>query len=175
MHFSLSKLSSLLIAGVITSTLCLSPLTEATPMASDNDKMSKAEKKVKEKSKAAGKLKESNNKKVKKAKNKGDSKIRVNINTASEAELMMLKGIGKNKAKAIVNYRQKNGQFKTADDLLNVKGIGKKLVSKNSARISLSGKSTIPAKDLVKRKKSKDKAMDKAESTRKNKTNVKSK
>lgn len=157
MHFSLSKLSSLLIAGVITSTLCLSPLTEATPMASDNDKMSKAEKKVK------------------KAKNKGDSKTRVNINTASEAELMMLKGIGKNKAKAIVNYRQKNGQFKTADDLLNVKGIGKKLVSKNSARISLSGKSTIPAKDLVKRKKPKDKVMDKAESTRKNKTNVKSK
>lgn len=47
----------------------------------------------------------------------------VNINTADEAALMSVKGIGKAKAKAIVEYRQKNGPFKSIDDLTKIKGI----------------------------------------------------
>jgi len=49
---------------------------------------------------------------------------KININTADEAALMTLQGIGKSKAKAILEFRQKNGNFKTVDDLTKVKGIG---------------------------------------------------
>ena len=46
----------------------------------------------------------------------------VNINTASSAELEALPGIGPAKAKSIVEYRQKNGAFKSVEELKNVKG-----------------------------------------------------
>lgn len=56
----------------------------------------------------------------------------VNINTADAAAIAAsLNGIGDAKAKAIVEYRQKNGPFKSADELVNVKGIGLKTVEKN--------------------------------------------
>jgi competence protein ComEA len=48
----------------------------------------------------------------------------VNINTADEAKLTSLKGIGPTKAKAITQYRQEHGPFKTVDDLKHVPGIG---------------------------------------------------
>ena len=54
---------------------------------------------------------------------------KVNLNTADEAALTALKGIGKVKAKAIVEYRQNIGPFKTVDDLAKVKGIGDKTVA----------------------------------------------
>ncbi len=54
---------------------------------------------------------------------------KVNINTADEAGLTSLKGIGKVKAQAILEYRQKNGPFKTVDDLIKVEGIGDKTVA----------------------------------------------
>lgn len=62
----------------------------------------------------------------------------VNINTASAEELQKsLKGIGKVKAQAIVDYRTSNGPFTTVDQLLEVKGIGKGTLDKNRDRISL--------------------------------------
>ena len=54
---------------------------------------------------------------------------KVNINTADEATLMALNGIGESKAKAILEYRQKNGPFKSVDDLMKVKGIGDKTLA----------------------------------------------
>ncbi len=48
----------------------------------------------------------------------------ININTATPEELDSLKGIGPTKAKAIVDYRKKNGPFRTVDDLGKVPGIG---------------------------------------------------
>ncbi|MGV8711930.1 MAG: ComEA family DNA-binding protein [Nitrosomonas sp.] len=48
----------------------------------------------------------------------------VNINTASQAELESLHGIGAAKAKAIIEYREKNGSFTSIDDLKKVNGIG---------------------------------------------------
>ena len=50
----------------------------------------------------------------------------VNINTATLEELQTIKGIGKKKAEAILQYRKEHGAFRTKKDLLQVKGIGKK-------------------------------------------------
>lgn len=69
----------------------------------------------------------------------------VNINTASEAELDALPGIGAAKAKAIVEYRKAHGDFKTVDDLKNVKGVGDKVFAKLKDQISVSGATTMPA------------------------------
>lgn len=54
----------------------------------------------------------------------------VNINTASQSELMTLSGIGDTKAKAIIDYRNTNGAFKKIEDLLNVNGIGDAIFEK---------------------------------------------
>ena len=48
----------------------------------------------------------------------------VNINTASEAELQTLNGIGASTAKKIVDYRNQNGDFNTVEEIMNVSGIG---------------------------------------------------
>lgn len=53
--------------------------------------------------------------------------LKVNINIATKEELMTLKNVGESKALAIIEYRNKNGLFKTIDDLKNVSGIGDKL------------------------------------------------
>ena len=56
----------------------------------------------------------------------------VDINSADAATLMKaLKGVGPDKASAIISYREQHGRFKTADQLAEVKGIGKKLVEMN--------------------------------------------
>lgn len=60
----------------------------------------------------------------------------ININTASEAQLTQLDGIGAKKAQQIILYRQMMAPFATADDLANVKGIGKATVDKNRHRIT---------------------------------------
>ena len=64
----------------------------------------------------------------------------VNINTADASALAKaLNGIGPAKAKAIVAYRDKNGPFKTVDQLSMVEGITQKLIDKNRADIKLGG------------------------------------
>ena len=69
----------------------------------------------------------------------------ININTASEAELQTLSGIGPSKAKAIVEYRKQNGNFKTTADIKNVKGIGDGIFNKISAEINVAGSSAKAA------------------------------
>ena len=48
-----------------------------------------------------------------------------------------LKGIGKDRAVKIVEYREKNGPFKKIEDLMKVKGIGKKIFEKNKNLLSV--------------------------------------
>lgn len=50
----------------------------------------------------------------------------VNINSATKSQLMSLPGIGPSYADRIIEYRSGRGSFATLDELLNVKGIGKK-------------------------------------------------
>ncbi|MEC7816670.1 MAG: helix-hairpin-helix domain-containing protein [Pseudomonadota bacterium] len=61
----------------------------------------------------------------------------VNINTADVAALAALDGIGEAKAQAIVEYRDTNGPFASADALTNVKGIGNATLQKNADRITV--------------------------------------
>ena len=61
---------------------------------------------------------------------------KLNINTASASEIQKaLIGIGAKKAEAIVQYREKHGNFTVAEQLLEVQGIGKATLEKNRDRI----------------------------------------
>jgi competence protein ComEA len=54
------------------------------------------------------------------------SGLRVDINQAGVAELSKLPGIGEQVAKRIIAYREENGPFEKAEELMNVRGIGEK-------------------------------------------------
>lgn len=66
------------------------------------------------------------------------SSVRININTANaEALDEALIGIGPSKARAIVAWRQQNGQFRTLAQLEEVKGLGPVFVTRNKSRMVL--------------------------------------
>lgn len=51
----------------------------------------------------------------------------IDVNTASAEEMSALPGLSKKQAQSIVEYREENGAFEAAEDIINVKGIGKKV------------------------------------------------
>ena len=64
--------------------------------------------------------------------------VTINLNTADEVTLQReLSGVGAVKAKAIVAYREANGEFVSADELLEVKGIGKAIFEKNRSKVAV--------------------------------------
>lgn len=65
----------------------------------------------------------------------------VDINKASFSELVRLPGIGPVTAKRIIKLREELGGFRSFEDLLKVKGIGRKKLDKLRGRISIGGKS----------------------------------
>jgi competence protein ComEA len=70
----------------------------------------------------------------------------VNVNTADATTIAReLDGIGPAKAQAIVEYRQKNGPFKTPEDLLKVDGIGDKVLDQNKGNIRVDRGGAAPA------------------------------
>jgi comEA protein len=60
----------------------------------------------------------------------------VNINSATENELITLPGIGPSKARAIAEYRRQHGGFKSVDELQEVKGIGPATLEKLKAHLT---------------------------------------
>lgn len=69
---------------------------------------------------------------------------RVDVNSATVAELEALKDIGPIKAKAIVEYRKKHGAFKSVDGIVKVPGIGKQTLEKLRGELTVQ-ESTSPA------------------------------
>jgi len=70
----------------------------------------------------------------------------ININTADMETLMKLHGIGEVKARAIIEYRERNGPFKSADEIKNVKGIGEATFQKIKDRIIVGTEGRKPNK-----------------------------
>ena len=69
---------------------------------------------------------------------------KVNLNTATVSQLEDLPGIGPSLAARIVEHRQKNGAFKSVEDVMAVKGIGEKNFSKIQGYLSV-GAPSAPA------------------------------
>ena len=78
----------------------------------------------------------------------------VNINTATKEELVSLKGVGEKRAQEILDYRKKNGNFKSVDDLEKVPGIGPGLMKQIRSELTVTGKTSIekPAAKTAKTK-----------------------
>jgi competence protein ComEA len=73
----------------------------------------------------------------------------VNLNTAGEAELSLLPGVGPAKAQAILAWRKKYGSFKKVDDLTKVKGFGRKTFLRLKPYLSISGPTTYKGRKAV--------------------------
>jgi len=69
----------------------------------------------------------------------------VNINTATAAELALLPGVGPSKAEAIVKYRAAS-PFKQVDQIMRVKGIGKKSFQSMKPYLTIEGPTTLKSK-----------------------------
>jgi comEA protein len=74
----------------------------------------------------------------------------VNINTATEQELVRLPGIGPSKAQAILKLRAQTGSFTRIENLLRVRGIGHKMLKKLQPMLTLKGETTLVASKVSK-------------------------
>ena len=63
----------------------------------------------------------------------------VDVNTAGLAALVTLKGVGEQKAKAIIKFRKAHGPFRSFDDFDAVPGVGPALIEHNRERIVFGG------------------------------------
>jgi competence protein ComEA len=70
---------------------------------------------------------------------------RLNLNTATAEQLMMLPGIGPAKAERVIGWRKRNGTFKRVADLRRVKGFGYRTVKRLEAHLDVKGESTLRA------------------------------
>jgi competence protein ComEA len=77
----------------------------------------------------------------------------LNINTATKEELTAIKGVGEKRAQDIIDYRTKNGPFKSVDDLKKVPSVGPGLMKRIRSQISTGGSTADkPAKKATKSK-----------------------
>ena len=70
----------------------------------------------------------------------------VNINSAGIEELSLLPRVGPTVAQRIVDFREENGDFKSTEDLLLVKGIGEKTFERMAPYVTVKGATTLSEK-----------------------------
>ena len=70
--------------------------------------------------------------------------LRVDLNRAGAEELQQIAGIGPVLSEAIVKWREENGPFRSAEDLLRVPGIGEKTVEAMKDYVSTGGADEDP-------------------------------
>jgi competence protein ComEA len=70
----------------------------------------------------------------------------VNINTADAGQLALLPRVGPSVAQRIIDYRKKNGPFKSAEDLMLVQGIGEKTYQLLKPYLATAGETTLKEK-----------------------------
>ncbi len=75
-----------------------------------------------------------------------EGQAKVNVNTASAAQLALLPRIGPSVASRILEYRDANGPFKSVEDLLLVRGIGERTLELLKPYIALTGETTLSEK-----------------------------
>ncbi|HUQ03319.1 MAG TPA: helix-hairpin-helix domain-containing protein [Kofleriaceae bacterium] len=68
---------------------------------------------------------------------------KLNLNTATVDQLLLLPGVGPSKAERVVAWRGKHGPFKRVQDLRKVKGFGYKTLKKLEANLDVKGESTL--------------------------------
>ena len=73
------------------------------------------------------------------------SDSQVDLNASTSKELQQLPGIGKGLAKRIVEYRTTNGPFKNVEELMKVRGIGKKTFAKMKERLTIGDTAAVVA------------------------------
>jgi competence ComEA-like helix-hairpin-helix protein len=71
---------------------------------------------------------------------------KLNLNTATEEQLMMLPTVGPSKAERVIAWRKTNGGFKRTADLRRVKGFGYKTFKKLEPFLDIKGDTTLVAK-----------------------------
>lgn len=64
---------------------------------------------------------------------------KININSATQAELESISGVGPKTAQSIIEYRRQNGNFSRVEDIMNVRGIGPKKFESMKDRITVGG------------------------------------
>lgn len=70
---------------------------------------------------------------------------KLNLNTATEDQLVLLPGVGPSKAERVVTWRTKHGAFKRVADLRHVKGFGYKTLKKLEPYLDIKGENTLKA------------------------------
>lgn len=70
----------------------------------------------------------------------------VNVNTATADQLQLLPRVGPALAQRIIDFRKANGPFKSADELVAVRGIGERSLANLTPYIAVSGKTTLTQK-----------------------------
>ena len=81
----------------------------------------------------------------------------VNVNTAQQSELERTKGLDRQKAKAIIEYRAKNGAFDSPDALEKVPGFSREVVARLGPEIAVTGDAFVPTKVAAATAKEKEK------------------
>ena len=71
---------------------------------------------------------------------------KLNLNTATEAQLLLLPTVGPSKAERVISWRKRNGGFRRVADLRRVKGFGYKTLKRLEPFLDIQGESTLAAK-----------------------------